>query len=52
MLTKLGKRIDVHPENFNKKLENIKKIQSEMKDSVTKRKNTLEGMKSRISDIE
>ena len=34
MLTKLGKRIDVHPENFNKKLENIKKIQSETKSSI------------------
>ena len=31
----MGKR-DVYRENFNKELENIRKTQSEMKDSVAK----------------
>ena len=38
MLTELGKRIDEHSENFNKKLGNIKKSQSEMKNSITEKK--------------
>ena len=35
MLTELGKRTDEHNENFNKELENIKKKQSEMKNTIT-----------------
>ena len=35
MLTELGKRIDVNSECFNKELENIKKTQPEMKNSMT-----------------
>ena len=35
MLTELGKRTDEHSENFNKELENIKKKQSEMKNTIT-----------------
>ena len=35
MLTELGKRIDVNSECFNKELENIKKTQSKMNNSVT-----------------
>ena len=38
MLTELGKRIDEHSENFNKELENIKKNQSEVKNTVTNEK--------------
>ena len=34
MLTELKKRIDEHSENFNKELENIRKTQSEMKNSI------------------
>ena len=35
MLSELGKRIDEHSENVNKELENIRKIQPEMKNSVS-----------------
>ena len=52
VLTELGKRIDVHSENFNKELENIKKTQSEMKNSTDEIKNTLEGIYGRLSDTE
>ena len=52
MLTELERRIDVHNEKFNKELENIKKTQSEMKNSIAEIKNTLEGMNSRLSDTE
>ena len=34
MLTELGKIFDVHSEHFKKELENIKKTQSEIKNSV------------------
>ena len=34
MLTESGKRIDLNMEHFDKELENIKKIQSEMKNSI------------------
>ena len=33
MPTELGRRIDEYSENFNMELENIKKTQSEMKNS-------------------
>ena len=36
MLTELEKRIDIHSENFNEELENIKKTQSDMKNSIAK----------------
>ena len=35
MLIELEKRTDEHSENFNKELENIRKTQSEMKNSIT-----------------
>ena len=35
MLTKLDKIIDRHSENFNKKLENMKKNQSKLKNMIT-----------------
>ena len=38
MLTELGKRIDKHSENFNQELENIKKNQSELKNTITEMK--------------
>lgn len=35
MQTELGKRTDEDSENFNKELESIKKIQSELKNTIT-----------------
>ena len=52
MLTELRKRIDVNSEHFNKELENMIKIQSEMNTSVAEIKNTLEEMNGRLSDTE
>ena len=43
MLTDLGKRIDLHSDNFKKELENIKKTQLEMKNLIAEIKNTIEG---------
>lgn len=34
MQTELGKRTDEHSENINKELESIKKIQSELKNTI------------------
>ena len=44
MFTKLRKRIEEYSENFNKELENIKKSQLELKNTITERRNTLEGI--------
>ena len=52
MLTELGKTIDVIREHFSKELENIKKTQSEMNNSIAEIKDTLEGMNSRQSNTE
>ena len=52
MLTELGKIIDLTTEHFNKELENIKKTQSKINNSVYGIQNTLEGMNSRLSDTE
>lgn len=38
MLTELGKIIDLYSNNFNKELENIRKIQLEIKDSSWNKK--------------
>lgn len=51
MLNKLWKRIDEHRENFNKELGNIKRNQSELKNTITQMKSTQEGMNNRL-DIE
>ena len=42
MLTKIGKRMDVHSESFKKELKNIKNTQTEMNNSIAeiKKKNT------------
>lgn len=42
-------RIDVHSENFNKELENIKKNQ---KNTITEMKHTLEGISGSLGDTE
>ena len=46
MLIELGKVIDEDSKNFisNKELENIKKNQSELKNTITEMKNTLGGI--------
>ena len=50
MLTDLGRRMEELSEN--KKLENIKKNQWEMKNIVLERKTSLEGLNSRVDDTE
>ena len=52
MLSELGQRIVVHSEKFINELGNIKKTQSEMKNSIAEVKNTLEEMNIRLSDTE
>ena len=46
MLTKL-RRMEGHSENFNKKLQNIRKNQSKLRNIITEMKNTLKGINSR-----
>ena len=41
MFDELRRRIDEHNENFNKKVENVKKNQTELKNIITKIKKTL-----------
>ena len=48
MLTKLGRRMEEHSENFNKELENIRKNQSELKNTILE--NTIEEINSRLVD--
>lgn len=52
LLSELGKRIDEHRENFNKELGNIKRNQSELKNTIPQMKSTLEGMSNRVGDTE
>ena len=52
VLTKLGRIMDWHSDKFNKGLENIRKNQSEPKNTITEMKNTLEGINSRLDDTE
>ena len=52
MLTDIGRRLDVHSELINKELENIKKNQSEKKNTTLEMKNSLEGLNSRVEDKE
>ena len=52
MLAELGKRIDEHSENFNKEVEDINEpIRTEEYNNWNE-KNTLEGIKSRLSNTE
>ena len=39
-----------HSENFNKKLENIRKNQSKLRNIITEMKNTPKGINSRLDD--
>ena len=52
MLTDLGRRLDELSKNFNKELENIKKNQSETKNTILGMKKSLEGLNSRVDDTE
>ena len=52
MLTELRRRMDELSVNFNKELENVRKNESELKDTITEIKNTLEGTSSRSDDTE
>ena len=51
ILIKLRRKMDEYSENFNKKIRNIKKYQSELK-NTTEMKNTPEGINSRLDDAE
>ena len=48
----MGKKIDEHSEDFHIELENIKKESLEMKNTITKMKNILEGINSKLDDTE
>ena len=52
MLTELGRRTEQHAKNFNKDLEDIRKNQSELKNTVIEMKNMLEGINNRLDDTE
>ena len=43
--------MDEHGENFNKELENIKKDQLGLKNTINKMKNTLEGINTIIYNV-
>lgn len=47
ILIKLMTRVDELSKNFNKEVENIHKNQTELKNTITKMKNRLLGLKSR-----
>ena len=46
MLTELGTRINKYNGSFNKELEIFKKNQSELKNRLTEKKNSLKGINS------
>ena len=48
----MGKKIDEHSEDFHIELENIKKESLEMKNTITKMKNIVEGINSKLGDPE
>ena len=50
MLTKLRRRMDDHSENFSRVRKYFKK--SELKNTITEIKNTLEGINGRLDDTE
>ena len=51
-LIKLRKRMQGLSENFNEDLENIRKNQSKLKNTITEIKNTPKGINSRVDDTE
>ena len=49
----MGEKTDAHNEHINKQIEKIfKKNQSEINNSTVEIKNTIQGMKSTLSEIE
>ena len=49
MIKDLGRKMDAHTEKlevFNRELENMEKIQTEMKNKITETQDTLEGINS------
>lgn len=52
VLTGFEKKVDGLNENFNKKIETIKNKQLELKSTLIDRKNTLDGISSRLEDAE
>ena len=51
MLTKLGRRMDEHSENFNR-ARKFKENQTKLKNTIIEIKTTLEGINSRLDDTE
>ena len=52
MIQNFGNRIEEIPEMFNKDLEKLKSKQTVMNNTITEIKNTLEGIKGRITEAE
>ena len=52
MIQNRGNRIDKMQETFNKDLEELKRNQATMKNTINEIKNTLEGINSRITEAE
>ena len=52
MIQNLGNRIDKMQETFNKDVEELKRNQAMMKNTINEIKNTLEGINSRITEAE
>ena len=52
MIQNLGSRIEKTQETFNKDLEELKSNQTMMNNTITERKNTLEGINSRITEAD
>ena len=52
MLTELRRRMDEYNKTFNKALENKKKKQTELKNTITEIKTILQGINSRLYNTE
>ena len=52
MIQNLGNRIDKMQETFNKDVEELKRNQAMMKNTINEMKNTLDGINSRITEAE
>ena len=52
MIQSLGNRMEKTQETFNKDLEELKRNQATMKNTINEIKNTLEGINSRITEEE
>ena len=52
MVIELGKRTDKHSEKFNRNQKIYIKKKTELKNTITERNSTLEGIKNRLDDTE